>query len=372
MTKTLKKIKKLLAVAVTAALLALPLGTTLALADTNAPVEVTTAASPETTSSDNTGTDTAGTDTASSTDTTSIDTANPDTTNTANEDADNENTVVDADGNKVDPGTWLSDLIVKLKLALSFDPVRKSELSEQLALAKLAKAHKLMTEGKTEKCQLAFNEYSNKITKAQEFLEKVEDAESEKAQKLTVALTNVNQNNIEVLGNLLDKLPPQAAQKLAVNVVRSMEKAVTKLEKQEAKLAEATVPETTTPVSDSKTTPADEKKVLKKQAREALKEFKNSLNQKGKIHLDGDDKKDRDQDRDRDKKNDAVVKQNPAMTIGQPTSVTVAPAKVQSELKKTQTYEQEKKAWNQKNEKSGDRYKDKKQDNKWDSKYDHR
>lgn len=397
MSKTSKKIKKRLALAVTAALLALPLGTTLALADT-APVEAASTA----TSTDSTNTDTTSTDATSTVTTSSeTDTANPDisasdtastdVTNTddetaTNKDADNEDeeeaVVVDADGNEVDPATWLSDLIVKLKMALSSDPIRKSELSEQLALEKLAKAQKLMTEGKTEECQLAFNEYTNKITKAQEFLEQIEKPESEEAKKLTIALTNVNQNNIKVLGDLLEKLPQQAAQRLAVNVVRSMEKAVTKLEKQEAKLAAVTAPETPTPATDAETIPVTatdekktpvnvtDKKALEEQAREALKEFKKSLKQKCKIDLDYDDRdQDQDQNRDRDhdqkdyKKNDLVVKQKPTTTNSQPTSVTVAPAKFQPESKTIRTFEQEKRNWNEKDEKSKDRYVDKNHDN---------
>jgi len=387
--KTSKKIKKQLAVAVTAALLALPLGTTLALADTTARVETTsTTTSTDTTSTDTTSTDTTSTDTTStetdatnldisSSDTASTNTTNTDDEDTDNEDADNEDedTVVDADGNEVDPATWLSDLIVKLKMALSFDPARKVELSEQMALAKLSKAHKLMTEGKTEECQIAFNEYTNKITEAQEFLEQIEDPESEKAQKLTIALTNVNHNNIEVLGNLLDKLPPQAAQKLALNVVRSMEKAVTKMEKQEAKLAKVTAPETTTPTTDPETTPVNENKALEKQAKEALKEFKLSLKQKGKIHLDDENQddqdryhdQDRDHDQDNDDKNDVASRQKPTMTNSQPTSVTVAPVKLQPESKSVRSFEQDNRNWNKKDEKSKDGHEDKKQDNQQDA-----
>jgi len=217
---------------------------------------------------------------------------------------------------------------------LTFDLVRKGELSERQALAKLAKAQKLMTEGKSEESQIALGEYTNEITKAQEFLEQVDDSDSEKAKNLTIALTNVNQNNIEVLGNLLDKLPPQAAQKLALNVVRSMEKAVTKLEKRSAKVAMVTASETASPVTSQERTPETDSKSLEKQAKVALKEFKKSLKQKGNLHLEDDedqdleDQEEEDQD-DEDNDNNVASTQEPSMTNSQPTSVTIAPAKHQ-------------------------------------------
>lgn len=317
--KTTEMLKKQLAVAVTAALLALPLGTTLALADTDTSVV--------------------------STDTTSVDMTRTGTTNPDIEDTE-ATSVVDSEGNEVDPADWLSDLIVKLQTALTFDPVRKCELNERYALAKLAKAQKLMTEGKTEKCQIALNEYTDKITKAEEFLEQVEDTDSEEAKKLTIALTNVNQNNIKVLGELLDKLPPQAAQKLALNVVRSMEKAVTKIEKQEAKAAIVTPP-----VTDSETTPANENKYLKEQAKVALKEFRKSLKQKGSIHLEDQDDENR-EDKDKD---DVASTQKPPMTNSQPTSVTVAPAKLHPAQTGVRVSEQGKGDRNKQDEKSKDR-----------------
>jgi len=377
--KTRKQIKKQLAIAVTAALLALPLGTSLVLADTASSVEATTSTttstdttSADTTSADTTSTDATSTDTTS-TDTTSTDTTSTDTTTTDNTSTDTTNTdvdttpVVDADGNAVDPANWLSDLIGKLKMALAFDPARKGELSEEQALTKLAKAHKLMTEGKTAESEIAFSEYTDKITKAQEFLEKIEDPDSEQAQKLTIALANVNHNNIKVLGNLLEKLPPQAAQKLALNVVRSMEKAVSKMEKQEAKNAAKTAPETTTPATEPQTAPVTPNKVLEKQAKEALKDFKKSLKQKGKIHLENDvDQDDEDQDQDDEDKDDVVAStQQPSVNNTQPTSATVAPAKPQPQTS-VRSFEMVKEHSYQQDDESKDRDGDKKQENKRD------
>jgi len=196
--------------------------------------------------------------------------------------------VVDDNGEIVAPATWFTDLIAKLQLALTFDPVRKCELNEQHALAKLAKAQKMMMNGDSENAEIYLNQYTDKIAKAQAFLEQVEDPTSEAAITLSTALNNVNSNNVVVLSNLIDKLPPQAAQKLALNVVRSMEKAVNKLEKEEAKVADETTP-ATLPVVDHES--------LEKQTKVALEEFKKSLIQKGKVHLDDLEQDQRDGDK---------------------------------------------------------------------------
>ncbi len=145
--------------------------------------------------------------------------------------------VQDSNGQTVNPGTlpdspfyWLSNFIQKLQLALTFDPAQKAVLEERLALQKLAAAREMLSKGKEEHAQKAMQEYTEKITNAQEFLSKVKDPASEEAQKLQEALAQTDAKNIQVLSGLLDKLPPQAAQKVALNVVRSMEKAVDKME----------------------------------------------------------------------------------------------------------------------------------------------
>ncbi|AET70630.1 hypothetical protein Desor_5247 [Desulfosporosinus orientis DSM 765] len=340
-----KSIKKQIAVGITAALLVLPMGISPAFADTATSTGTTTTAaadsSANTTTTDNAANDVASTDTGNTgtgTDVTGTDSTNSDVDSDSNaEDQDNDSVaVVDEDGNTVDPANWLTDLIGKLQIALTFDPVHKSQLMEEHALKKLAKAQKLMAEGKTEESQTVFYEYADKIAKAQEFLDKVEDPSSEEAQKLTLALTNVNQKNVEVLGNLLEKLPPQAAQKVALNVVRSMEKAVTKLEKQDAQVDSTTesdtVPVTVAPATDP-ATPAADQKELKKQAKAALKEFKKSLQEKGNFHLNDSDDNDQDQDQDNDDTDDtdaAVSAQDPVASSSQPTSVTVAPGTLKS------------------------------------------
>jgi len=195
--------------------------------------------------------------------------------------------VVDDNGNPVTPANWFTDLISKLQLALTFDPARKCQLNQQHALAKLAEAQKLTMEGKTEAAQISLNQYTDKITKAQAFLDSVKDPTSEAAITLAKAISNVDSNNIQVLSNLIDKLPPQAAQKLALNVVRSMEKAVKNTQKKEAVVAPEVIP-AVTPVATAET----ERKFMKKEAKVALEEFKKAINEKGKIQIINHEEKD--------------------------------------------------------------------------------
>ena len=333
--------KKQLAVAVTVALLTLPLSTSIVFAETTSTTATGTTAT-DTPATGTTTTGTTATDTTA-TGTTTTGTTATDTTTTGTTATD---TVTGADGSEVTPSNWLTTLIAKIQIALSFDPVRKGELSERLALAKLAQAKKLMAEGKTEDSQIALGEYADKITKAQEFLELVKEPDSEQAKKLALALTNVNSNNINVLSNLLDKLPPQAAQKLALNVVRSMEKAVNKLEKQTAVApvtpVETTETSTTTPTttptpteSTQVTTSVASEKSLEKQAKLALKDFKKSIEEKGNIHLDEvkqvtDENKDEDTDSEKIA-SDEVTPASQEPSSSQPTSVTVSPAQPQQD-----------------------------------------
>ena len=301
----MKTLKKKLAVAITVALLAFPLSTALAMADT-IPTANTTVAT----------------------------TVTPATT-----------PVVDVNGNTVTPANWFTDLIGKLQLALTFDPARKGELNEQQALAKLAEAQKLMKDGKPEAAQICLNEYTDKITKAQAFLDQVKDPTSETAKTLDKALANVNLNNVQVLSNLLDKLPPQAAQKLALNVVRTMEKAVIKIQKEEAKVALETTTTTTPPAITPVTPPVMDSKILEKQAKAALENFKKSLNQKGKIHIEDQVQEDNgdknvvgqskpEQEKPEMEQNSqqgtqSQSQQTQSITQSQPTHVTVAPIKPQ-------------------------------------------
>lgn len=150
--------------------------------------------------------------------------------------------ILDANGKPVNPGTlpdsplyWLSNLIGKIQVFLTFDPVKKVALEENQALQKLAAAQKMVEKGKPELAQKALGEYTEKVQETQKFFEQIKDPNSATAQTLQKAMAQVDANNIQVLSGLLDKLPPQAAEKLAVNIVRSMEKAVAKMTDEEKK-----------------------------------------------------------------------------------------------------------------------------------------
>ncbi|TGE39663.1 hypothetical protein E4K67_01270 [Desulfosporosinus fructosivorans] len=187
--------------------------------------------------------------------------------------------VVDEDGNEILPATLFSDLINKLQLALTYDPARKGELNHRQALKKLSQAHQFVKDGNIEASEVCLNEYTDKIAKAQAFLLEVEDTDSETAKNLAIALANVEAKNIQVLGNLVDKLPPQAAQKLALNVVRTMEKAVDKIQKEEEKVALVTsVPKVET-----------EKTIMDNETKAALEQFRKSVNEKRKIYIEDKD-----------------------------------------------------------------------------------
>ncbi|WP_042331629.1 DUF5667 domain-containing protein [Desulfosporosinus orientis] len=173
--------------------------------------------------------DTAGTDAGETSDSDSSDTGDEDIP-----------PAVDENGDVVAPGTlpdspfyWLTTLIEKLQVALTFDPEKKTELLEEQALERMAEASAMIAKGDTEEAEGALTAYSEKLTQAQAFLASLTDTDSEVTQKLETALSQTHAKNIQTLGGLLDKLPPQAAQKVALNVVRSMEKSIAKMEKKD-------------------------------------------------------------------------------------------------------------------------------------------
>ncbi|MEL1133894.1 DUF5667 domain-containing protein [Desulfitobacterium sp. THU1] len=291
---------------------------------------------------------------------------------------------------EVNPGTlpdsplyWLDELVEKLQVALTFDSQKKIKLlekhanermSEVLALAEKVNSEEAKSvatetkdleeseeqeksvestneqqeskeltkattssaianpelEKKLKGCEKALTRYNEKIAQAQELLEQLENPESEEYKNLQAALAKVNANNVIVLGNLLEKLPPQASQRLALNIVRSMEKAVDKMEKMEANQEEEnidavdsvdTVDNVSKPVEVKKIAPVvsvsdtlkqenvkvsdelakEEYKELSKEAKAALKQFQEELGLKGpeKEH-DKEKEKSKDYDRDRE------------------------------------------------------------------------
>lgn len=232
--------KKQIATVLTAALLAFPVSTGVVMAETTTtPGTVITDSS-----SANQSSTTTATNTSSGTTDSGVATNETTATNTTGEANQTgvPNPVVDADGNTVEPGTlpdsplyWFENLIEKIQVALTFDPAKKAKRIEEHACKKLAEAVKLAEKGDEANVEVAITRYNEKITEAQAYLEHVKNPESEESQKLQAALTKVNANNVLVLGGLLEKLPPQAAEKLALSIVGAMEKAVDKADKMERK-----------------------------------------------------------------------------------------------------------------------------------------
>lgn len=267
--------KKPLALVLSLALSTIPLAApayadTLPATDTTASTTTTTNTSGEVVTAvpvpDSTTTTSASTSTTTTTTTTTPATGTTDSTLPP---------VQDANGQTVTPGTlpdspfyWLSTLIQKLQLALTFDPAQKSALEERLALQNLAAARELASHGKQAPAEVALQGYADKITKAQEFLTKVKDPTSADAQKLQEALAQVSAKNIQVLDGLLDKLPPQAAQKVALNVVRSMEKAVKKMDTTDQKKVNQTLNKVTQKAGDAN---------LDQETKDALANFQKEL-----------------------------------------------------------------------------------------------
>lgn len=268
--------KKQLAIALTAALLTFPATPGLVMADTTAD-SGTTAVTATTIQTDSTGSSTS-TSAATNTDTsTTVPTATTSSAITA--------PVVDQNGQTVNSGAlpdsplyWFQTLIEKVQLALAFDPVKKAELTEKQATEDLAEAQALLEKGNTTEAEKALTRYNQRIDSAQAFLDQLKDPNSETAQKVQLALTKVNTNNMVVLGSLLEKLPPQAAQRLALNIVRSVEKAVAKAEKTDKKGQDSTTGTT----ADSAATQTDstgttDQVQLNQEAQKALEKFQAAL-----------------------------------------------------------------------------------------------
>ncbi|MCO5385752.1 MAG: DUF5667 domain-containing protein [Desulfosporosinus sp.] len=245
-------LKKKLALALTLALCVMPLSASLALAETDADLNASVAnlettpvvesevsepaSDPEATTDPAVTEETKGnTEPENTTETVAGEV--PDGSENAEEELP---PILDENGEVVSPGTlpdspvyWLTTLIEKLQVALTFDPVKKTELLEEQALERIAEAGALIEQGDTEEAEGAITAYTEKIAEAQAFLALLTETDSETTEKLETALSKTHANNIQTLGGLLEKLPPQAAQKVALNVVRSMEKSITKMDKKD-------------------------------------------------------------------------------------------------------------------------------------------
>ena len=249
--------------------------------------------------------------------------------------------VLDVNGKTVNPGTlpdstfyWLSNLIQKLQVVLTFDPVQKATLDENQALQKLAAARVLIQKGKPELAQQSLSEYSRKIQGVQEFIEKLKDPNSTTAELLQKAMAQTDASNIQVLSGLLEKLPPKAAEKLAVNIVKSMQKAVDNMTDEQKKVVEAHLQETEKYIDPSNPDAQVEEAVTKLRTSLGLKSSAYAEAQKGK----NDENNDNDRDNgDNDGDNTVLLNEDP----NQPVS-TLGEEKKTAALKKTKTQDQEK------------------------------
>lgn len=347
--------KKQLAIALTAALLTFPAAPGLVMADT--PTDSgTTAVTNTTTQTDSTG---SSSSTSASTNTgtsTTVPTATTSTSTTTTSSAITA-PVVDQNGQTVNPGVlpdspwyWFQTLMEKVQLALTFDPVKKADLVEKQATEDLAEAQALIKKGNTAEAEKALTRYNEKIDRAQAFLEQLKDPNSETAKKVQLALTKVNTNNMVVLGSLLEKLPPQAAQRLALNIVRSVEKAVAKAEKMDKKKGEDSAAGTTTSTTQSTATvSADQSGTtdqvqLSQEAKQALEEFQVALGVKHTPngyaygHYKNKDKEEKDgEDQDDQEDQEKTTNSNSSTTSGQTTQ---QPQVQQQTQKQAQTQQQ--------------------------------
>lgn len=135
---------------------------------------------------------------------------------------------------------WLTPLIDKLQTILGTDsPVTPDSQTDQTS-ENTSETSTLTEVGDTGETQVPTDEYSKKLKEAQDFLEGLSAEDSDTMQKLELAVNNNHAQNIKVLGNLLDKLPTQASERLAFNIVRSMEKSVNRTEKTDQQTQEVT------------------------------------------------------------------------------------------------------------------------------------
>ncbi|MHB1653245.1 MAG: DUF5667 domain-containing protein [Desulfitobacteriaceae bacterium] len=154
--------------------------------------------------------------------------------------------ILDVNGKPISPGTlpdspfyWLSNIIEKIQLVFTFDPAQKTALVQHRALEKLAAAQEMAIKGKPDLAEKAFAEYSEKVNEVQIYLGQLKDANTGSAQQLQTGLAKTYAANIQVISELLDKLPAKTVSKLADNVVRSMEKTVAKMDQADKKQVES-------------------------------------------------------------------------------------------------------------------------------------
>ena len=144
--------------------------------------------------------------------------------------------VLDANGQPVSPGTlptspfyWLANIVQHIQLFLTFDPAQKVSLTEHQTLQKLAAAREMVQEGKMDIAQTELNNYMQNATATQTMLTRINPSNSQTVQTLQNAIAKADAANIQVLSQMLDQLPQQAARKIALNILNSMKKDAGKL-----------------------------------------------------------------------------------------------------------------------------------------------
>ncbi len=154
--------------------------------------------------------------------------------------------ILDVNGKPISPGTlpdspfyWLSNIIEKIQLVFTFNPAQKTALVQHRALEKLAAAQEMAIKGKPDLAEKAFAEYTEKVNEVQIYLGQLKDTNTGSAQQLQTGLAKTYAANIQVISELLDKLPAKTVSKLADNVARSMEKTVAKMDQADKKQVES-------------------------------------------------------------------------------------------------------------------------------------
>ncbi|WP_088188339.1 hypothetical protein [Desulfosporosinus sp. FKA] len=135
---------------------------------------------------------------------------------------------------------WLPQLIDKLQTKLGTDSTVTTNSQTDQTPGNTSESDTLTELGDTGETQVPTDEYSKKLKEAQDFLEELSAKDSDTMPKLELAVSNDHAQNIKVLGNLLDKLPSKASERLAFNIVRSMEKSVDRTEKTDQQSQEVT------------------------------------------------------------------------------------------------------------------------------------
>lgn len=219
----------------------IPLSAPIALAEDTTTITQTTSTDTTTTSSTDTTSSATDTTTTSSINTNA--TTSTDTTSTTPTDT----TTTSTDTTTSTSTDSLTQLINKLQTILAANSTTQTDA------ASTTQTDTTLVSGDTQETQVPFHGNTKNLEAAQAFLAEITATDSETMQKLELALSKTPAKNIETLAGLLDKLPAQASEKVALNIVRSMEKSIAKMEK---------INEVTLPAEDQTTLTEEEQAAL--------------------------------------------------------------------------------------------------------------